>query len=102
MDRIEKMSKMSRVVCEICFSSKALRSDVQKLGVNFNDGTKTLDAMRLLGLEITIDQLSIADSLLWYSHVLRSNKNYVMRKAQDSNVIGTMKKCLQKEPGQMQ
>ena len=46
----------------------------------------------MLDLNETIDQLVKANSVCWYVHVLRKDKNNFLRRALDLIVKGTMKK----------
>ena len=44
-----------------------------------------------LGLSETIDQLSMASSVRWYGHVLRSVDSHILRRALDFGVVGQRK-----------
>ena len=46
----------------------------------------------MLGLNDTIDQLAMANSVRWYGHVLTREDGYIMRKALDFEVEGQRKK----------
>ena len=46
----------------------------------------------MLGLNETIDQLAIANSVRWYGHVLRREDGHVLRRALDFVVVGQRKK----------
>ena len=48
--------------------------------------------MFMLGLHETINQLAMADSICWYSNVLRREDGHVLRRALDSEVEGQRKK----------
>ena len=48
--------------------------------------------MQMLDLNKTIDLLARANSIRWYGHVLRKDKNNFLRMALDFNVRGTMKR----------
>ena len=54
------------------------------------DKKSTKDLMQMLDLNETIDQLAKVNSVRWYGHVLRKDKNNFMRKALDLKVKGTM------------
>ena len=47
--------------------------------------------MQMLDLNETVDQLVKANTVRWYGHVLRKDKNYYLRRALDFKVKGTMK-----------
>ena len=53
-------------------------------------GSKYL--MFMLGLNETIDQLAIANSVRWYGHVLRRWDGHVLRRALDFDVDGQRRK----------
>ena len=46
----------------------------------------------MLGLNETIDQLAMVNSVHWYGHVLRREDTYVLRRALDFVVEGQRKK----------
>ena len=48
--------------------------------------------MLMLGLNETIDQLAMANSVHWYCHVLRRVDGHVLRRALDFEVKGQRKK----------
>ena len=52
---------------------------------------KSSDLMFMLGLNETIDQLSMANSVHWYGNVLRREDGHVLREL-DFEVEGQMKK----------
>ena len=48
--------------------------------------------MFMLGLNETMHQLAMANSVCWYSHVLRREGGHVLRRALDFEVEGKRKK----------
>ena len=46
--------------------------------------------MNMLGLNETIDQLAMANSVRWYGHVLRREDGNVLRRALDFEVEGQL------------
>ena len=50
-------------------------------GVQLKDRKISYELMSMLGLNETIDQLAIANSVCWYCHVLRREDGYVLRRA---------------------
>ena len=50
------------------------------------------DLMQILDLNETTDQLARANSVRWYGHVLRKDKNNILRWVLDLGVKGTRKK----------
>ena len=46
----------------------------------------------MLGLNETVDQLAMANSVLWYGYVLRREEGHVLRRALDFEVDGQRKK----------
>ena len=56
------------------------------------DKKSTKDPMQMLDLNKKIDQLVKANSVRWYGHVLRKDKNNFLRKALDPKVKGTRKR----------
>ena len=56
------------------------------------DKKSTRDLMQMLDLNETIDQLAIANSVRWYGHVLRKDKNNFLRRALDLDIKGTLKR----------
>ena len=60
-----------------------------KCGVKLIDKKSTKDLMLMLDLNETIDQLAIANSVRWYGHVLRKDKNNFQRMALDLRLKGT-------------
>ena len=48
--------------------------------------------MFMLGLNETIDQMAMENSVLWYGHLLRREDGHVLRRALDFEVEGQGKK----------
>ena len=61
-------------------------------GVKLLDKKSTIDLMQMLDLNETIDQLARANTVCWYGHVLRKDKNNFLRRALDIKVKWTRKK----------
>ena len=61
-------------------------------GAKLKDKKLTKDLMQTLDLNETMDQLAKANSVRWYGHVLRKDKNNFLRRALDLKVRGTMKR----------
>ena len=61
-------------------------------GVQLKDRKRSTDLMFMLSLKESIDQLSMANRVCWYSHVLRREDGHVLRRALDFEVGGQMKK----------
>ena len=59
-------------------------------GVQLKGRKRSTDLM--LGLNETIHQLAMADSVRWYGHVLRREDGHVLRRALDFKVEGKKKK----------
>ena len=57
-------------------------------GVQFKDRKRSTDLMFILGLNETIDQLAMANSVRWYGHVLGREDGHVLRRALDFVVEG--------------
>ena len=55
------------------------------------DKKSTKDLMQMLDLNETIEQLVKDNSVHWYGHVLRNDKNNCLRRALNSKVKGTCK-----------
>ena len=55
-------------------------------GVQLKDRKRSKDLM--LGLNETIDQLAMANSVRWYDHVLRREDGHILRRALDFEVEG--------------
>ena len=61
-------------------------------GVKVMDKKSTKHLLQMLDLNETIDQLAKANSVRWYGHVLRKDKNNFLRRALDLKVKWTMKR----------
>ena len=61
-------------------------------GVHLKDREIAKDIMLMLGLNETIDQLTMANSVHWYSHVLRREDGHVSRGHYIFEVEGQRKK----------
>ena len=61
-------------------------------GVQFKDRRKSLDFMYMLGMNETIYQLAMANSVCWHGDVLRREDGHVMRTALDFDVTVQRKK----------
>ena len=61
-------------------------------GVVLKDGKRSMDLMMTLGLNETIDQMAIANSVYMYGHVLWREDGHVLRRALDFEVEGQRKK----------
>ena len=61
-------------------------------GVQLNDRKRSTDLMFMLGLNETIDQLAMANSVRWYGHVLKREDGHVSRRSLDFEVEGQWKK----------
>ena len=61
-------------------------------GVQLKDKERSMDLMLMLGLNETVDQLSMANSVRWYGHMLRIECGHVLRRALDFEVEGKRKK----------
>ena len=58
--------------CEFGILRRTERSLVRAIsGVQLKDRRRSTDLMHILGLSETIDQLTMANSVHWYGHVLR-------------------------------
>ena len=55
-------------------------------GVQLKDRKRAKDLMLRLGLNKTIDQLAMANSVHWHGHVLRREDSQDLRKALDFEV----------------
>ena len=55
-------------------------------GVQLKDRKLSTDLMFMLGVNETIDQLAIANSVHWYDHVLRREDGHVLRR-EDGHVL---------------
>ena len=56
------------------------------------DKKSTKDLIQMLVMNETVDQLVKANSVRWYGHVLRKDRNNFLRRALDFNVKGTRKR----------
>ena len=61
-------------------------------GVQLKDRKRYTDLMFMLGLNETMDQLAMANSVCWYGRVLRREDGHVLRRALDFEVEGHRKK----------
>ena len=61
-------------------------------GVQRKDIERSTDLMFMLGLEETIDQLAMANSVRWYGHVLRRMNGHILRRALYFEVKGQRRK----------
>ena len=68
--------------------------------VQLRDRTRSEDLMLMLGLNETIDQLAMANSVCWYSHMLRREDGHVLRRVLDFEVEGQRKKGGQRGHGE--
>ena len=61
-------------------------------GVQFSDRKRSMDLMLMLGLNETIDQLAMTNSICWYGHVMRREDGHVLRRTLDFEVECQRKK----------
>ena len=61
-------------------------------GVQLKDIKRSTDLMFMLGLNETIDQLAMTNSVRWYCHVLKRLDSHVLRRASDLEVEDQWKK----------
>ena len=61
-------------------------------GVQVNDRKRSTDLMFMLGLNVAMDQMVMANSVRWSGHVLRREDGHVLRRALDLEFVGQMKK----------
>ena len=61
-------------------------------GVQLKDRKRSMDMMFMLGLNETIAQLAMANSVCWHGHVLGREDGHVLRRALDFEVEGQRKK----------
>ena len=61
-------------------------------GVPLKGKKRSMDLMFILGLNETIDKLAMANSVCWYSQVLRREDGYILRRAFDFEVDSQGKK----------
>ena len=57
-------------------------------GVQLKDRKRSMDLIFMLGLNETMDQLAMANSVPWYGHVLRREDGHVLRRSLDVEVEG--------------
>ena len=57
-------------------------------GVQLKDRKRSTYLMFMLGLMETIDQLTMANSVHWYCHVLRREDGHILRRALNFEVEG--------------
>ena len=69
-------------------------------GVQLKHRKINTDLMFMLSLKKTIDQLTMANSVRWYGHVLRREDGHVLRRALDFEVEGQSKKERSKQEGE--
>ena len=50
-------------------------------GVQLKDRKGSIDLMFMLGLNETVDQLAMVNSVRWIGHVLRSEGGHILRRA---------------------
>ena len=75
-----------------CLLRRTERSIVGAMcGIQLIDMTRVKDLMLMLGLNETIDQLAMANSVRCYGHVLRREDGHVLRRALDFEVEGQRK-----------
>ena len=60
---------------------------------------ESTDLMLMLGLNETIDQLAMTNSVCWHVHVLRRKNGHILRRALDLEVEGHRKKGRQRGHG---
>ena len=63
-------------------------------GVQLIDRKRSTDVMFMLGLNETMDQLAMANSVRWYGHVLRREDGHVLRK-EDGHVLRRGWSCVE-------
>ena len=61
-------------------------------GVQLKDRKISTDLMFMLGLNETMDQLAMANSICWYGHVLKRDVGHILREALDFEVDGQRRK----------
>ena len=72
---------------------------INMCGVKLMDKKSTKDLMQMLDFNEIMDQLAKANSVRWYGHALRKDKNNFLRRALDFNVKGTINRGRQRKPG---
>ena len=65
-------------------------------GVQLKDKKRSKDLMLMLGLNETMDQLAMTNSVCLYGHVFQREDGHVLRRALDFEVEGQRKKGRQK------
>ena len=66
-------------------------------GVKLVDKKSAKDRIQMLNLNETVDQLAKVNSVCWYGHVCRKDKNNFLRRALDFKVKGTRERGRQKK-----
>ena len=61
-------------------------------GVQLKVRKKSTDLMFMLGLNVAMDQMVMANSVRWHGHELRREDSHVLRRALDFEVEGQRKK----------
>ena len=61
-------------------------------GVLLKDINRSMDLIFMLGLNETMDQLAMANTVRWYGHALRKGDGHVLRWTFDFEVEGQRKK----------
>ena len=83
---------MVRAMCGVQLKYRK-RSMVRAMcGVQLKDIKRPTDLMFMLGLSESMDKLAMANSVLWYGHVLRREDDQVLRWTLDFEVEGQMMK----------
>ena len=78
---------------EMAILQKTERSMVRTMcGVQLKDRKRYTNLMVMLGLNETIDQLAMENSVRWHGHVLRREVGHIIRRALDFEVDGQRKK----------
>ena len=65
-------------------------------GVQLKDRKRSMDLILVFGLNETIDQLAMANSVRWNCHVLRREDGHVLKRAIDFEVEGQRRKGSQR------
>ena len=75
--------------CEMGIFQRTERSMVRAMcGVQLKDGKRSTDLIFMMGLNKSMDQLAMANSVCWYGHVLRREDGHFSRRALDVEVEG--------------
>ena len=61
-------------------------------GVQLKDRKSSKDLILMMGLNETIDQLTMTNSVHWYGHVLKREDGHVLRRGLDFEIDGQRKK----------